>query len=114
MTDAVTAAAIGLTLIGMLTRPRGLSEATIAGLGGAAMLLVGAVTPSQAVDEIRTSADILLFLLGMMVLTAATERAGVYEHLAEWCARLARGSGTRLFANVFLLGAIVTTLLSLD
>lgn len=114
MTDLLAAAVILFTLAGMLTRPRGRSEAWFAGLGGAAMLLVGAVAPVQALDEVRQSADVLLFLLGMMVLTAATERAGVYEHLAEWCARLARGSGTLLFANVFVLGALVTTLLSLD
>jgi arsenical pump membrane protein len=114
VTEILAGIAIALTLAGMLVRPRGLSEAWIAGLGGLAMLLTRAVSPRQAVDEVRHSGDVLLFLLGMMILTAATERAGVYEHLAEWCARLARGSGTLLFANVFVLGALVTTLLSLD
>ena len=78
------------------------------------MFVVGAISIADIEAELRKSADILFFLLGMMVLTAVTERAGVYEHLAEWSARLARGSGTLLYANVFILGAIVTTLLSLD
>lgn len=102
------------TLAGILFRPRGISEATAAALGGGAMALIGAVSLHDVGEELRQSADILLFLFGMMLLTAVTERAGVYEHLAEWAARLARGSGTLLFANVFVLGAIVTTLLSLD
>lgn len=103
-----------ITLAGILTRPRGISEAWIAATGGCAMFIIGAISVADIQTEVRKSADILLFLLGMMVLTAVTERAGVYEHLAEWSARLARGSGTLLYANVFILGAVVTTLLSLD
>jgi arsenical pump membrane protein len=113
--SAIFAAVIvGATLVGMLIRPRGVTEAWAAAAGGTAMLLCRIVTPRQALHDVRDSADILFFLLGMMAITAATERAGVYEHLAEWSARLARGSGTLLFANVFILGALVTTLLSLD
>ena len=49
-----------------------------------------------------------------MVLITIVEPSGVFDYLAEGCARLARGSGALLLANTFLLGAIVTTLLSLD
>ncbi|MCC6791543.1 MAG: hypothetical protein IT336_07665 [Thermomicrobiales bacterium] len=114
MTTLLALVIVLATLAGILFRPRGISEAMAAAGGGIAMLLIGAVSLHDIGEELEQSADILLFLFGMMVLTAVTERAGVYEHLAEWSARLARGSGTLLFANVFVLGAVVTTLLSLD
>jgi arsenical pump membrane protein len=98
----------------MLVRPRGVAESTCAGIGGAAMLITTAVSFPSAWDEVRQSGDVLLFLLGMMILTAIVEASGVFDYLAEGCARLARGSGALLLANTFLLGAIVTTLLSLD
>jgi arsenical pump membrane protein len=62
----------------------------------------------------RETADVLGFLAGMMILTAVVERAGVFVLVAEGCARLARGSGLALYCLVFLLGAVVTALLSLD
>jgi arsenical pump membrane protein len=114
MTDLLAAAIVVATLACVLGRPRGISEAWSAAAGGIAMLAIGAISLHDARIELDRSADILLFLLGMMVVTAVAETAGVFEHLAEWSARLARGSGTLLFVNVFLLGAIVTSLLSLD
>ncbi len=103
-----------ITLVSMLVRPYGVSEAASAGLGGAAMLLTRVVSITSAWHEVRHSGDILLFLLGMMVLTTIVEPSGVFDYLAEGCARLARGSGPLLLANTFLMGAVVTTLLSLD
>lgn len=114
ITDALALAIVVATLAGILTRPRGIGEAWFAAAGGLAMVLVGAVGASAVRDEIGGSADILLFLLGMMALTSLVERAGVFEHLAEAFATWSRGSGGLLFANVFILGTIVTTLLSLD
>ena len=83
MTTLLAVIIVVATLAGILFRPHGISEAMAAALGGCAMLTIGAVSLGKAADEVRTSADILLFLLGMMVLTAVTERAGVYEHLAD-------------------------------
>jgi arsenical pump membrane protein len=102
------------TLVTIVARPRGIGEAWPAAIGGASMLLLGAVTPREAGEVLHQTADILLFLLGMMVLTWLAERAGVFEWLAESMARLARGSGPLLYGLVFLLAAVVTALLSLD
>ena len=82
-----------VTLVAMLVRPRGISEAACAGVGGAAMLLTRAVSLSDAWRDIRHSGDILLFLLGMMILTTVIEPSGVFDYLAEGCARLALGRG---------------------
>ena len=102
------------TLVAIVLQPGGVGEAWPAALGGTAMLLLGAVTPADALEVLHQTADILLFLLGMMVLTWLAERAGVFEWLAESMARLAHGSGPLLYALTFLLAAVVTALLSLD
>jgi arsenical pump membrane protein len=102
------------TLAAVLLRPRGLDEAWAAGAGALAMLLVTPLGLDALPAVARETADVLLFLLGMMVLTALVEQAGVFALLAEGCARLARGSGPALFVVVFLLGAVITALLSLD
>lgn len=111
---AVAIVITAATLLGMLARPWGRSEAFFAGFGGAAMLATTAVPLSAAWREVDRSADVLLFLLGMMIVTTVVESSGVFDHLAEGCARLSRGSGPLLLANIFLVGALVTTLLSLD
>ena len=102
------------TLVAIVVQPRGIGEAWPAAIGGVAMLVLGAVTLAEAGEVLHQTADILLFLLGMMVLTWLAEQAGVFEWLAESMARLARGSGPLLYALIFLLAAVVTALLSLD
>ena len=105
---------VALTLGAIVVRPRGLGEAWAAAAGAAAMLLLGAVTPADALTVGRETADVLLFLFGMMVLTWLVEQAGVFDRLADVVASLARGSGPALYGLVFLLAAAVTALLSLD
>ncbi len=105
---------LAATLIGILWRPRGMSEAWVAAAGVIAMVVIGPLPVRELPPLLRSTADVLLFLTGMMLLTVLVEHAGVFEMLAEGCARLARGSGVALFCFVFLLGAVITALLSLD
>lgn len=113
--DGVTSLVIlAATLVLILWRPRGISEAWIAAAGGLAMVLIGPMPVDDLPALVRSTADVLLFLTGMMLLTVLVEHAGVFDVLAEGCARLARGSGIALFCFVFLLGAVITALLSLD
>ncbi|HET8523121.1 MAG TPA: SLC13 family permease, partial [Thermomicrobiales bacterium] len=114
MSAGVSILIVAATLVLMLVRPRGIGEAWVAAGGASAMLLAGQLHTADVRAAFDGTADVLLFLLGMMVLTALVEQAGVFERLAEWCARLARGSGRLLFVIVFLIGAVVTALLSLD
>ncbi len=103
-----------LTLILMLTRPRGLHEAWATCLGGSLMLLLGLETPVQAWHTTAQGADVLAFLLALMLLSGLLDRSGFFEWAALHAARAAKGNGEALFRNVFLLGAVVTALLSLD
>jgi arsenical pump membrane protein len=98
----------------MLMRPRGLNEAWAVLAGAVAMLLAGAVTFGELPGIVHETADVLLFLAGMMILTGIADRAGVFETLAESVARLSRGNGRALYVLIFLLGAVITATLSLD
>jgi arsenical pump membrane protein len=97
-----------------VSRPRGLNEAWPAVGGAAALLALGLLAPADLLGAARETAGVLLFLLGMMVLSTVLEMAGVFAWAAAYAARASRGSGRRLLVNVFVLGAVVTALLSLD
>ncbi len=110
----IATAILLLTIALIVIQPRGLNEAWAAVAGAAAMLFCGFATPADLWQVTREVADVLLFLVGMMALTAAVERSGLFDQLALWTARAARGSGRALFIGIFLLGFVITALLSLD
>lgn len=103
-----------LTLILMLTRPRGLSEAWAAVIGGALMLALGLVTWREAWSTTAQGLDVLLFLFALMLFSGLLDQAGFFEWAAVLAAQAARGQPKALFRNVFLLGFATTALLSLD
>lgn len=109
---AVTVAVATLVLI--LVRPRRLPEPAAA-IGGAGLTIVlGLVTPGEALLAVAGSWNVFLFFVGLMVASFAAERAGVFDTAAELVARLAGGSARRLLVLVYLLGVVVTALLSND
>ena len=114
MTCLMSAFAFLFTLTLILWRPRGISEAVGAGCGAAIVLIARIVSFHDVIDIVRQTANVLLFLFGMMIVTGIVEQAGVFDHLAAHAARLSRGSGRLLLFNVFLLGAVIIALLSLD
>jgi arsenical pump membrane protein len=97
-----------------ISRPRGLNEAWPAIGGAVALLALGFLTPADLAVAARETGGVLLFLLGMMVLSTVLETAGVFAWAACYAARASGGSSRRLLINIFVLGAIVTALLSLD
>ncbi|HEU5422701.1 MAG TPA: SLC13 family permease, partial [Nitrolancea sp.] len=103
-----------LTLLLVLARPRELAEAWWAAAGGLLVLLLGLVTPQQAWRILRLAEDALVFLIGMMILSALAERAGFFEWTAGLAARAGGGKVLRLYIFVFLVGAVITATLSLD
>lgn len=89
----LTILTVAVTLALILIRPKGVSEAWAAAGGAMAMLLMSPLGWGDLPGVLDETQDVLLFLLGMMVLTHLVERAGVFERLAEGCARLSRGNG---------------------
>jgi arsenical pump membrane protein len=106
---------ISLTsIVLMLVRPRDLPEWVWIG-GGALLLVATRLLPvGGAVHAIREGADVYLFLTGMMILAELAREEGVFDWVADIAVRHARGSPSRLFLWVYLVGIVVTALLSND
>ena len=112
--SVVTGIIFALVLVGVIVRPRGLSEAVFALVGGALMLGIGVVSPVQAAQKVAGNWNVFLFFLGLFTISAIADLAGVFDWLADRAARLSGGSSRRLLINVFLLGALVSAFLSND
>ena len=114
-TRTLLAALIGImTLVGIMTRPFRWNEAVIAMAGACILLILGLITPADAFFTLVRDWNTFLFFLGMMGLSALAEAAGLFDWLAVQAARLAAKSATRLFLNVFLLGSLISMILSND
>ncbi|HYZ74094.1 MAG TPA: SLC13 family permease, partial [Chthoniobacterales bacterium] len=103
-----------LTLIGIMTRPFRWNEAIIAMGGAGLLLLLGLISPADAFSTLCRDWNTFLFFLGMMGLSALAEAAGLFDWLAVQAARFARQRAWLLFLNVFLLGTLISTILSND
>src|ERR1700751_4037396 len=115
LTKAVLTSLVGvLTLIGIMTRPFRWNEAIIAMAGAGALLLLGLISPADALLTLIRGWNTFLFFLGLMGLSALAEAAGLFDWLAVQAARLAGKSAARLFLNVFLLGSLISMVLSND
>src|SRR5260221_3955010 len=97
-----------------MTRRCRWNEAMIA-IGGAVVLfLLGLISPADAFLTLVRDWNTFLFFLGMMALSALADAAGLFDWLAAQAARLAGKSAARLFLNVFLLGTLISMILSND
>ncbi|GAC1399303.1 MAG: arsenic transporter [Ktedonobacteraceae bacterium] len=103
-----------ITLLGIMLRPFKLNEATFALIGAGLLLILGLVTPTSAFITLFQDWNTFLFFLGMMCLTALAEVAGLFDWLAIQAARLSGTSSRRLFFNTFLLGTLISMVLSND
>ena len=73
----------------------------VAMLGGALMLLLGVLTPAQAILAINV--DVILLLVGMMVVVAGLEVSGFFDLLSSRIALRAKSQTS------FLVGLMVAT-----
>ncbi len=103
-----------LTLLGIMTRPFKWNEAMFALAGAALLLVIGLINPLDAATTLLKDWNTFLFFLGMMSLSALAEVAGLFDWLAFQAARLSGNSSRRLFLNTFLLGSLISMLLSND
>ncbi len=101
-------------LLGIMLRPFKLNEATFALAGAGLLLVLGLVSPVSAFNTLFQDWNTFLFFLGMMSLSALAEVAGLFDWLAIQAARLSGDSSRRLFLNTFLLGTLISTILSND
>ena len=110
----VTLIVFATMLVLVFVRPRRWNEAWWTMLGAAAMLVLGLVSPREAIDGTLAGKNALLFLLSLLALSLLAGKSGFFDWAAIRSARLAKGNTRSLFRNAFVLGAIVTAILSLD
>ncbi len=97
-----------------LLRPRGIAEAYWACGGALLLVATGLLAADRALHAVHEGLDVYLFLTGMMVLAEIAREEGVFEWAAGMAASRARGSARRLFLLVYLVGVVITALLSND
>ncbi|HEX4460553.1 MAG TPA: ArsB/NhaD family transporter [Polyangia bacterium] len=110
----LTLAIFALTMLLVIIRPRKWPEALWTCLGAALLLALRFVSPHEAVAVVGQAGGALLFLAALLPLAALIERSGFFDWTAIVAAQRARGRVRVLYRNVFILGALVTTVLSLD
>lgn len=107
-------AVAALATCGVILRPWRIPEYAWA-MGGALLLTgLGLIPLRSALAAIAEGGDVYLFLIGMMVLAELARQEGLFDWLARYAVRHARGSGQRLFDLMFAVGTLVTVFLSND
>jgi arsenical pump membrane protein len=114
MGHAVVWGIVGLSILLMLVRPRGVAE--VWWVGGGVVLLLGLRLLSWRVAwrAAGKAVDVCLFLTGMMLLSELARECGVFDWLSGVALRSARGSAARLFLLVYGVGTAVTVFMSND
>ena len=114
MTLTLSLCIFALTVVLIMTRPKPLNEATAAALGAVAMFITRIVLPAEGYQVLRNTANILLFFLGLMVISTVADQAGFFKWSAFKAVSLARGNGRTLLLIVFGLGTVITIFFSND
>ena len=86
----------------------------LAALGGAGVLLALGVTDSEHAfysAETGVDWDVIFLLLGMMVIVGVLRRTGVFEYIAIWAAKRAKGSPLRVMILLTLITATASAFL---
>jgi arsenical pump membrane protein len=105
---------VGLATAGVIIRPFRLPEAIWALTGAAALVLFSLLPWRDAVTGIAKGIDVYLFLIGMMLIAELARLEGLFDYLAALAVEYSRGSPQRLFLLIYLVGTLVTVLLSND
>ncbi len=103
-----------LTIGGVIFRPFGWPEWIFAVAGAALLVVTGLLPVGKALHGIEAGTDVYLFLAGMMLLAEIARRQGLFDYLAAFAARSAKGSPVRLFTLIYAVGTVVTVCLSND
>lgn len=85
-----------------------------AALGGAAlMLLIGATDAEHAFFSAEAGIDwnVIFLLVGMMLIVAVLKQTGVFEYIAIWAVKRARGRPFRVMVTLVLVTAVASAML---
>jgi Na+/H+ antiporter NhaD/arsenite permease-like protein len=87
---------------------------TITALAGAGVILaLGVATSEDAFYSAETGIDwdVIFLLLGMMIIVGVLRRTGVFEFVAIWAAKRAKGSPLRVMILLVLITAVASAML---
>src|ERR1700681_2229958 len=113
-TNAVTWGIAALSTFGVIARPWNLPEFIWAIAGAALLVLFNLLPWPDALAAAGKGMDVYFFLIGMMLLAEVARKEGLFDWLAAQAVRHSHGSAKRLFLIVYVVGTIVTVLLSND
>ncbi|MFI7128879.1 SLC13 family permease [Nonomuraea sp. NPDC050153] len=85
-----------------------------AALGGAGIMLLIHATNAQAAFFSETTGidwNVIFLLLGMMVIVGVLKQTGIFEYLAIWAAKRAKGRPYRLMVLLVIITAVASALL---
>jgi arsenical pump membrane protein len=112
--DAATWGIAALATFGVIVRPWNLPEFIWAVAGAALLVMLNLLPWPDALAAAGKGMDVYFFLIGMMLLAEVARKEGLFDWLAEWAVRHSHGSAKRLFLIVYVVGTVVTVLLSND
>jgi Na+/H+ antiporter NhaD/arsenite permease-like protein len=89
------------------------SKTIIALVGAGVILGLGVATSEDAFYSTETGIDwdVIFLLLGMMIIVGILRRTGVFEFIAIWAAKRAKGSPLRVMILLVLITAVASALL---
>jgi arsenical pump membrane protein len=103
-----------LAIAGVIVRPWQLPEALWAVIAAVALAVSGLISCPDVGKAVFKGTDVYLFLTGMMLLAELARHEGLFDWLAAFAVKQSKGSPTRLFALIYVVGTIVTIFLSND
>ena len=112
--EAVSVVSLLAVLAFAVARPRRLPEAVAAVPAAGLVVAVGAVSPSEAWEQVRELLPVVGFLAAVLALAQLCDDEGLFTAIGDLLARACRGRPERLMAGVFVVAALVTAVLSLD
>jgi arsenical pump membrane protein len=95
-------------------RPRNIGAWVWPVAGAVLLIVLGSESLPSALNAVERQWNVLIFILGLMAISVAAERSGLFAWVAERLLAHAKGSRRRLFTWIFLTGAALTTILSND
>jgi arsenical pump membrane protein len=113
-THATTWGIVAIATLGVIARPWNFPEFIWAVAGAALLVALNLLPWPEALAAAAKGNDVYFFLVGMMLLAEVAQAEGLFDWLAREAVVLAGGSSRRLFAIVYLVGMLVTILLSND